>query len=100
MPLGTLAAPLNSLDKISSRVITPPVTMVFAMVDGGKQFSTRQRREGFRIHQKLSAMMRSILRQVLAQGGRLSYQSSHVIYPFQHNTVSSIFELSFPAPTL
>ena len=59
-----VAASLNSIDKIPTSVISPMVTMVFAMVDGGKQFAARQRREGAVVHSRLSAMMRSVLRQV------------------------------------
>jgi len=49
--------------------LIPPVTMVFCAVDGGKQFTTWQRRDARDVHNELVAVMRSVLLQVIRRLG-------------------------------
>ena len=58
--VGTLNAPLAALDKVSSSTLSPPATIVFAMVDGGRAYVSKYRRDGFDVHVHLEAVMRSI----------------------------------------
>lgn len=43
------------------------MTMVFCMVDGGKAFAARHRRDAPAVHRTLAAVVRSVLRQVRLQ---------------------------------
>jgi hypothetical protein len=43
--------------------------MVFCAVDGGKQFTTWQRRDARDVHNELVAVMRSVLLQVIRRLG-------------------------------
>ena len=47
----------------------PPVTMVFAMVDGGKLFAMRHRKDARAVHLCCASVILSTLRQVGGQGG-------------------------------
>ena len=49
---------------VPSSLPRPQVTTVFAMVDGGKQYSLLHRRDALEVHLKLDAVMTSVLRQV------------------------------------
>lgn len=61
---GALFAPVSSCDIALTGLELPPVTVVFCMVDAGKQFALRHRRDAHLIHHVLEAVVRSILRQV------------------------------------
>lgn len=67
---GALFAPVSSCDIALTGLELPPVTVVFCMVDAGKQFALRHRRDAHLIHHVLEAVVRSILRQVGRGGGR------------------------------
>ncbi len=42
----------------------PPVSMVFSIVDGGKQYASKHREDAEEVHLQLLAVMRSVLLQV------------------------------------
>ena len=62
--IGALSSALSPLDKVPPGLPHPPVTIVFAMAEGGRQFATKHRRDGLEVHLKLAAVMRSVLCQV------------------------------------
>ncbi|KXZ47811.1 hypothetical protein GPECTOR_32g423 [Gonium pectorale] len=56
---GTLDAPLGNVD---GPVLLPPITMVFAIVENGKAFSAKFRRDARRVHDLIAACIRACLR--------------------------------------
>lgn len=51
-PLGVVAGPVQ----------LPPMTMVFAMVDGGKQFAVLHRKDARQVHKVIAACIQNTLR--------------------------------------
>jgi hypothetical protein len=54
---GGLTTPKGSVN-------LPPVTMVFAIVDGGKQYAAKHRQAAEDVHLQLMSVMRTVLLQV------------------------------------
>lgn len=61
---GALYAPISDTDIVLAGLELMPVTMVFCMVDGGKAFAARHRRDAPAVHRTLAAVVCSVLRQV------------------------------------
>ena len=66
---GALSAPVAATDTFPSHLSVTMVTIVFCMVEGGKQYAAKSRRDAREVHVQLVALLRSVLLQVRSETG-------------------------------
>ncbi len=61
---GSLLAPLTPTDHAPPGLTSTRISMIFCMVDSGKQYAAKHRADALRVHEQISALTRDLLRMV------------------------------------